>query len=639
MHLFNNDDGKTVNMELPKKDDVLASLRFRHLLLQQRLDKQIKKAEEEKEEAALKAKEEKEKAALKAKEEKDEAALELKKATNCNELFKTMLVNMNKLVGESKEELSLKKELVERIDAFEVELQDSRRRNEEKDDHIQAHIQTIENSRRRNEEKDVHIQAHIQTIEKFKALTNAADAQLAIKDTQLTISRAGEEAAEIRVQSTLQDGIEKDGQIQRIVDQNTQLTISEALSRAREVEAEIRVVGLESTVKTLQGEATTLKSRVECFGGLERELEDTKRELSSSKDLSTEQANRLQASKKDLEDTKRELSSSKVTSTEQANRLQELRTNLEETKAVSESQGKVMILNNSLLESQNQELSRCQTLHDKATKVVDEQKIEIGTLSTSLTLATNSYNELKAWIDEQKNEITTRTTLAYAIKSGKIYPLDTLAKMKNFVRIVCKRFKDTTSHPVDPSSFFPIEADTIPTNLLQALRKDQELINLIESDNVLVSTFYELIRMSFVGEEVVGVDYLDTILRFHAWVSEMIFKNRPNLLLAITKIKAVTGRKRKATDTGKINLTYTARRNEKEGSLITEPCFGTVGDAPQTRSILLHERIDNRRWHAYLLKKDGLGKLFCPFCELSFKTQGFTNHVKGCALHPKRKKK
>ena len=298
-----------------------------------------------------------------------------------------------------------------------------------------------------------------------------------------------------------------------------------------------------------------------------------------------------------------------------------------------------MILNNSLLESQNQELSRCQTLHDKATKVVDEQKIEIGTLSTSLTLATNSYNELKAWIDEQKNEITTRTTLAYAIKSGKIYPLDTLAKMKNFVRIVCKRFKDTTSHPVDPSSFFPIEADTIPTNLLQALRKDQELINLIESDNVLVSTFYELIRMSFVGEEVVGVDYLDTILRFHAWVSEMIFKNRPNLLLAITKIKAVTGRKRKATDTGKINLTYTARRNEKEGSLITEPCFGTVGDAPQTRSILLHERIDNRRWHAYLLKKDGLGKLFCPFCELSFKTQGFTNHVKGCALHPKRKKK
>ena len=618
MHLFNNDDGKTVNMELPKKDDVLASLRFRNLLLQQRFIKQIKKAEEEKEEAALKAKEEKEKAALKAKEEKDEAALELKKATNCNELFKTMLVNMNKLVGESKEELSLKKELVERIDAFEVELQDSRRRNEE---------------------KDVHIQAHIQTIEKFKALTNAADAQLAIKDTQLTISRAGEEAAEIRVQSTLQDGIEKDGQIQRIVDQNTQLTISEALSRAREVEAEIRVVGLESTVKTLQGEATTLKSRVECFGGLERELEDTKRELSSSKDLSTEQANRLQASKKDLEDTNRELSSSKVTSTEQANRLQELRTNLEETKAVSESQGKVMILNNSLLESQNQELSRCQTLHDKATKVVDEQKIEIGTLSTSLTLATNSYNELKAWIDEQKNEITTRTTLAYAIKSGKIYPLDTLAKMKNFVRIVCKRFKDTTSHPVDPSSFFPIEADTIPTNLLQALRKDQELINLIESDNVLVSTFYELIRMSFVGEEVVGVDYLDTILRFHAWVSEMIFKNRPNLLLAITKIKAVTGRKRKATDTGKINLTYTARRNEKEGSLITEPCFGTVGDAPQTRSILLHERIDNRRWHAYLLKKDGLGKLFCPFCELSFKTQGFTNHVKGCALHPKRKKK
>jgi hypothetical protein len=76
--------------------------------------------------------------------------------------------------------------------------------------------------------------------------------------------------------------------------------------------------------------------------------------------------------------------------------------------------------------------------------------------------------DLQASIEEQISEWKNRsTTLAYVIKSGTVYPINTHANMENFVKIVLKRFKDGNIAVDDPCSFFPIEqGDKSPTDLL-----------------------------------------------------------------------------------------------------------------------------------------------------------------------------
>jgi hypothetical protein len=138
--------------------------------------------------------------------------------------------------------------------------------------------------------------------------------------------------------------------------------------------------------------------------------------------------------------------------------------------------------------------------------------------------------------------------LAYVIKSGTVYPINTHANMENFVKIVLKRFKDGYIAVDDPCSFFPIEqGDKSPTDLLQVLTGEQNLINRIQSDPVIVSTFTDLVQKSFAAQ-VRDVEFLDTLLLFNSWVSKMIFKNLPNLYTAITKNKEKVGSKRRVDD-------------------------------------------------------------------------------------------
>jgi myosin heavy subunit len=471
-----------------------------------------------------------------------------------------------------------------------------------------------------------------------------------------------------------------------------------------------------------------------------KNFEELKLKLFSSKNMSTEQANRLGELKKELEganvsiqeaaknfeELKLELSSSMDMSTEQAKRLRELKKELEganasiqeaaknlkasneELKAASARDKKIITYNNKQLEDQNikltgleNDLKRVNTEHQEFKQAENQKNIDLmkklselndkanenetklKTAEDKLSEEKKNNDQLRTLVEDQKVELTTRsTTLAHAIKSGRTYPLDTLTKIEKFVGIISKRFNDRSPDD-DPSSFFPIEqADRSNTDLLKVLHDEQELVNLVQSDNILVTTFYELIQTSS-AMEVENVNYLDTLLLFNLWVSNMIFKNLPNLFTAITKAKegrrkrklpitpasvsckqlidqrnnlmlppanrahqhnnsyamqppanrAVTTTNKPPVDELKVRvkLTYTAKGREKEGSLITEKIGPPGEDSFTIAQLLLEEKINEDHWYAYVLKKDDeSGKLFCPFCSVTYATKGFTNHTKSC---------
>jgi hypothetical protein len=471
-----------------------------------------------------------------------------------------------------------------------------------------------------------------------------------------------------------------------------------------------------------------------------KNFEELKLKLFSSKNMSTEQANRLGELKKELEganvsiqeaaknfeELKLELSSSMDMSTEQAKRLRELKKELEganasiqeaaknlkasneELKAASARDKKIITYNNKQLEDQNikltgleNDLKRVNTEHQEFKQAENQKNIDLmkklselndkanenetklKTAEDKLSEEKKNNDQLRTLVEDQKVELTTRsTTLAHAIKSGRTYPLDTLTKIEKFVGIISKRFNDRSPDD-DPSSFFPIEqADRSNTDLLNVLHDEQELVNLVQSDNILVTTFYELIQTSS-AMEVENVNYLDTLLLFNLWVSNMIFKNLPNLFTAITKAKegrrkrklpiipasvsckqlidqrnnlmlppanrahqhnnsyamqppanrAVTTTNKPPVDELKVRvkLTYTAKGREKEGSLITEKIGPPGEDSFTIAQLLLEEKINEDHWYAYVLKKDDeSGKLFCPFCSVTYATKGFTNHTKSC---------
>jgi hypothetical protein len=131
--------------------------------------------------------------------------------------------------------------------------------------------------------------------------------------------------------------------------------------------------------------------------------------------------------------------------------------------------------------------------------------------------------------------------------------------MEKFVKIVLERFKDSNTAD-NPSSFFPIEQE-YSDDLLQVLTGELDLLNLIQSDPVLVSTFHELVQKSF-SAEVESVNFLDTLLSFDSWISKMIFKNLANLLTAITKKRRVGDtsngiqKKRKSNSSSAAVLSY-----------------------------------------------------------------------------------
>ena len=489
------------------------------------------------------------------------------------------------------------------------------------------------------------------------------------------------------------------------------------LSSSEDRERAILVGGLEQA-KILEDK---LNKVVESKRQLERKLKEELEELK----LELEGANvSIQEAAKNFEELKLELSSSMDMSTEQAKRLRELKKELEganasiqeaaknlkasneELKAASARDKKIITYNNKQLEDQNikltgleNDLKRVNTEHQEFKQAENQKNIDLmkklselndkanenetklKTAEDKLSEEKKNNDQLRTLVEDQKVELTTRsTTLAHAIKSGRTYPLDTLTKIEKFVGIISKRFNDRSPDD-DPSSFFPIEqADRSNTDLLKVLHDEQELVNLVQSDNILVTTFYELIQTSS-AMEVENVNYLDTLLLFNLWVSNMIFKNLPNLFTAITKAKegrrkrklppasvsckqlidqrnnlmlppanrahqhnnsyamqppanrAVTTTNKPPVDELKVRvkLTYTAKGREKEGSLITEKIGPPGEDSFTIAQLLLEEKINEDHWYAYVLKKDDeSGKLFCPFCSVTYATKGFTNHTKSC---------
>lgn len=149
----------------------------------------------------------------------------------------------------------------------------------------------------------------------------------------------------------------------------------------------------------------------------------------------------------------------------------------------------------------------------------------------------------------------------------------------------------------------------------------------------------------------------------------MIFKNLDNLLTAITKKRRVDNAKSNSqkkqkpnsrsaassTTTSTVSASVGLDKTEKvsarkrvsiryngidarEGAIV-KVLIGKKG-VPGTllRTILLDKPKDDNYWYAYALKKDKNDHLYCPFCQITFNPQGFTQHTRSCMSKRKDKK-
>ena len=472
---------------------------------------------------------------------------------------------------------------------------------------------------------------------------------------------------------------------------------------------------LEDLTKGVEGVSVSLREKTEKLEeldgklkaaneSLEEKTNEFKKELCSTEhklSLLNTRSVELEASKRDVEEMnealERELNEAKSS-------LEETRTNLSskndslggELKAVSTRHDNLVALSNKHLEDQNSKLteSRMKLLTAAAEKSKYEKKLSevqegnqklidgINDIETKLKATENkleqertsnkeaevsSKNKVKELQDLTQAQKNWSTTLNYAIKSGTEYPTDTHTSMEKFITIVLKRFKDSNTAD-DPSSFFPIEREHTD-DLLQVLIREQGLVNLIQSDPVLVRTFHELVQKSFAAE-VENVNFFDTLVSFNSWVSTMIFKNLDNLLTAITKKRRVDNaksnshKKQKPNSTSAVSSTTTStvsasvgldktekvsarkwvsiRYNDidaKEGAIV-KVLIGKKG-VPGTsflRPVLLDKQKDDDHWYAYALKRNRNGHLHCPFCQVIFNPQGFTQHIRSCMSKRKDKK-
>jgi len=472
---------------------------------------------------------------------------------------------------------------------------------------------------------------------------------------------------------------------------------------------------LEDLTKGVEGVSVSLREKTEKLEeldgklkaaneSLEEKTNEFKKELCSTEhklSLLNTRSVELEASKRDVEEMnealERELNEAKSS-------LEETRTNLSskndslggELKAVSTRHDNLVALSNKHLEDQNSKLteSRMKLLTAAAEKSKYEKKLSevqegnqklidgINDIETKLKATENkleqertsnkeaevsSKNKVKELQDLTQAQKNWSTTLNYAIKSGTEYPTGTHTSMEKFITIVLKRFKDSNTAD-DPSSFFPIEREHTD-DLLQVLIREQGLVNLIQSDPVLVRTFHELVQKSFAAE-VENVNFFDTLVSFNSWVSTMIFKNLDNLLTAITKKRRVDNaksnshKKQKPNSTSAVSSTTTStvsasvgldktekvsarkwvsiRYNDidaKEGAIV-KVLIGKKGVSGTSlpRLVLLDKQKDDDHWYAYALKRNKNGHLHCPFCQVIFNPQGFTQHIRSCMSKRKDKK-
>ena len=472
---------------------------------------------------------------------------------------------------------------------------------------------------------------------------------------------------------------------------------------------------LEDLTKGVEGVSVSLREKTEKLEeldgklkaaneSLEEKTNEFKKELCSTEhklSLLNTRSVELEASKRDVEEMnealERELNEAKSS-------LEETRTNLSskndslggELKAVSTRHDNLVALSNKHLEDQNSKLteSRMKLLTAAAEKSKYEKKLievqegnqklidGINDIETKLKATENkleqertsnkeaevsSKNKVKELQDLTQAQKNWSTTLNYAIKSGTEYPTGTHTSMEKFVTIVLKRFKDSNTAD-NPSSFFPIEREHTD-DLLQVLIREQGLVNLIQSDPVLVRTFHELVQKSFAAE-VENVNFFDTLVSFNSWVSTMIFKNLDNLLTAITKKRRVDNaksnshKKQKPNSTSAVSSTTTStvsasvgldktekvsarkwvsiRYNDidaKEGAIV-KVLIGKKGVSGTSllRPVLLDKQKDDDHWYAYALKRNRNGHLHCPFCQVIFNPQGFTQHIRSCMSKRKDKK-
>jgi hypothetical protein len=674
-----------------------------------------------------------------SKEELEEKELELKDS-------KEELEEKKRELSSLKEHVKTLEDLIKRLDASKNEqakkLEDSKKELKERIRRNKSELSSSEDRERAIlvgglEQAKILEDKLNKVVESKRQLERKLKEELEELKLELSSSKnmSTEQAKRLEQAKILEDKLNKVVESKRQLERKLKEELEELkleLSSSKNMYTE-QANRLGELKKELEGANVSIQEAAKNF-------EELKLKLFSSKNMSTEQANRLGELKKELEganvsiqeaaknfeELKLELSSSMDMSTEQAKRLRELKKELEganasiqeaaknlkasneELKAASARDKKIITYNNKQLEDQNikltgleNDLKRVNTEHQEFKQAENQKNIDLmkklselndkanenetklKTAEDKLSEEKKNNDQLRTLVEDQKVELTTRsTTLAHAIKSGRTYPLDTLTKIEKFVGIISKRFNDRSPDD-DPSSFFPIEqADRSNTDLLKVLHDEQELVNLVQSDNILVTTFYELIQTSS-AMEVENVNYLDTLLLFNLWVSNMIFKNLPNLFTAITKAKegrrkrklpiipasvsckqlidqrnnlmlppanrahqhnnsyamqppanrAVTTTNKPPVDELKVRvkLTYTAKGREKEGSLITEKIGPPGEDSFTIAQLLLEEKINEDHWYAYVLKKDDeSGKLFCPFCSVTYATKGFTNHTKSC---------
>ena len=278
-------------------------------------------------------------------------------------------------------------------------------------------------------------------------------------------------------------------------------------------------------------------------------------------------------------------------------------------------------------------------------------------------------------------EYVTRIDKNRNYKASKLQELTDLAELlyKKFLEKDLPKNKDNEDFP------FPLK-EVANGGVLLELEQEIDTIVEIKSDQILFRTFNDLIWKIFFNDK--SPETYDIFLSFNGWIGTNFFDPRNALNCTIRKKRkrnevspdssgvntrskptptsvstggsnssvngsltsSPTGSTTSTTSTstsksskfvgpGKIKLKYNATGNEKAGSLIN--WTGNHGGVRRSEPILLYGRkkpITDGIWWAYKLTKDETGKLRCPFCEDSFSSQGFTNHVKGCTQNPKSKK-
>ena len=550
-----NQNNNNLKKDLEEKQSELSSSK-----------EQVKKLEDSRKELLEKKRE------LSSSKEKAESTLNTATLghSHLDKLSKEMMVNLRKELEKKQSELSSSKEQVEdsRKELLEKKRELSSSNSSKEKAESTLNTATLRHSRCDKLSKQVLVnlnkvlegkKSEINTLKDSKEkLQGKLDDELKVVNASLEQSKEELKAANGSSQnannelSSLKGNLEKLEDLMKVLEGDLKTANGSLQEKSNELErSKEELKAANDSLENANSELSSLKGNLE---ELENRMEVLKEDLEIANGSLEEKSNELERSKKELNAANEKEVSSLRQSKAVSEREERLKTLMQKRLEDNISEMNEIQVKLKTAVAEKQRLKQSEDQHNKLnlSAAVDILNANVAANETKLKETANELeqertetNKLRIAIEELwKNR---STTLVHAIKTGSEYPTGTHANIEKFVENVLKRYEDKTTTD-DPLSFFPIEqGDESSTDLLQVLTGEQNMVNLIQSDPILVSTFNDLVQKSFAAK-VTDVEFLDTLLSFNSWVSKMIFKNISNLYTAITNIKGKSGSKRCVDD-------------------------------------------------------------------------------------------